>query len=339
MESSAKQLKSDGTILSIIIPVYNVGDYLERCLDSLISTKGIEDTEIIIVDDGSTDISGEIADRYSSEFGFINCFHKTNGGLSDARNYGLERASGKYVFFLDSDDMVIPSAMEKIIDTADKNDADVLLWDGVTINEDDSVIPSELDRILVHKGLPQNSVMTGVEAMVKQIEDHNKASMTAWLRAVRRDFLKDNYLLFENGLIHEDELWTPQVMCHAEKVLYIPEKAYCYRIRENSITNSDSGEEHAKAFIRIMDELYELYTGKITDKGCQRILLGNWADTYFWEIKSLEFYKFECRNQLPRRKILKSAKGFKNKMKGLILQVFGVRTYCRMAGSSRDKTQ
>ena len=325
--------------LSIIIPVFNVENYLGRCLDSLLKTPGIEKTEILIIDDGSTDTSGSIADSYTENHEFIRCFHKTNGGLSDARNYGLEKASGKYVFFLDSDDMVNPSAMEKIIDTADKTGADVLLWDGVTVKEDDSVISSDLDLILVHKGLPQNSIMTGVEAMVRQIDDHNKAAMTVWLRAVRRDFLNDNNLLFEKGLIHEDELWTPQVMCRAEKVLYIPEKAYCYRIRENSITNSDAGEEHAKAFIRIMDELYGLYTGKVSDKRYQRILLGNWADTYFWEIKSLEFYKYECRNQLPSRKIMKSGKGFKNKMKGFILQVFGARTYCRMAGSSGDKTQ
>ena len=329
---------SDEKALSIIIPVYNVGKYLGRCIDSLLNTTGIEKTEIIIIDDGSTDTSGSIADSYSEKHDFISCFHKSNGGLSDARNSGFEKASGKYVFFLDSDDMVVPSAMEKIIDTADKTDVDVLLWDGVTISEDDSVIASDLGLILVHKGLPQNTIMTGIEAMVKQIEDHNKVAMTAWLRAVRRDFLKDNNLIFEKGLIHEDELWTPQVMCCAEKVLYIPEKAYCYRIRENSIMNSGSGEEHAKAFIRIMDELYGLYTGKVSDQRAQSLLLGSWADTYFWEIKSLEFYKFECRAQLPRRKIMKSGRGFKNKLKGFILNVFGVKTYCMMAGSSKGET-
>ena len=324
--------------LSIVIPVFNVEKYLGRCLDELLKTNKIGNTEIIIVDDGATDTSGSIADSYAEKYEFISCFHKANGGLSDARNYGLEKASGKYVFFLDPDDMVVPSAMEKIIDTADKTDADVLLWDGVTINEEGSVIASDLDLILVHKGLPQNSIMTGIEAMVKQIEDHNKIAMTAWLRAVRRDFLKENDLLFEKGLIHEDELWTPQVMCCAEKVMYIPEKAYCYRIRENSITNSDAGEEHAKAFIRIMDELYGLYTGKVSDQRAQSLLLGSWADTYFWEIKSLEFYKFECRDQLPCRKIMKSGKGFKNKLKGFILNVFGVKNYCKMAGSSKGKT-
>ena len=179
MESNAKQLKSDGTFLSIIIPVYNVGDYLERCLDSLISTKGIEETEIIIVDDGSNDISGETADRYSSEYGFIKCFHKTNGGLSDARNYGLDQASGKYVFFLDSDDMVIPEGMQKALELLKITEADVVMWDGISVNEDNLEIRSGYEAILTHGGLPQNKeYMSGTEAVIKQIKDHGKYAVT-----------------------------------------------------------------------------------------------------------------------------------------------------------------
>ena len=140
MESSAKQLKSDGTILSIIIPVYNVGDYLERCLDSLISTKGIEDTEIIIVDDGSTDISGEIADRYSSEFGFINCFHKTNGGLSDARNKGIDAAEGEYLAFVDSDDTIMPEMIGKLYQRIVTDQSDMAFCGYIQVDQKGNIL-------------------------------------------------------------------------------------------------------------------------------------------------------------------------------------------------------
>ena len=105
---------SDRPCLSIVIPVYNVEDYLDRCLSSVISASGIQMTEIILVDDGSTDKSGRIADSYADQYEYIESFHKTNGGLSDARNYGLEKAKGKYVVFIDSDDMVVPDGLDRV---------------------------------------------------------------------------------------------------------------------------------------------------------------------------------------------------------------------------------
>lgn len=327
MDSGAKQLKSDGTFLSIIIPVYNVGDYLERCLDSLISTKGIEETEIIIVDDGSTDISGEIADRYSSEYAFIKCFHKTNGGLSDARNYGLEKASGKHVFFLDSDDMVIAGGMQKAMELLKITEAEVVLWDGISVNEDDLEIVSGYEAILTHGGLSQNKeFMSGTEAVVKQIEDHGKYAVTAWLLAAKRDYLLEHNLLFEQGLLHEDELWTPQVICGSSKVLYLPEKVYCYRIREGSITDSSTNtqDKHIDSYVCVMEKIYSFFQNNIEDPDQRKILLSNWADKYLWEIKSFKARTKKC---IPRKWIFKSSRGIKHKLMSLVLLIFGVRFF------------
>lgn len=323
MESSERQLN-----LSVIIPVYNVGDYLERCLDSLIRTKGIEDTEIIIVDDGSTDYSGEIADKYSSEYSFIKCFHKTNGGLSDARNYGLNQASCKYVFFLDSDDMVIPEGMQKALELLRTTDADVLLWDGISINEDDYEIESGYEALLTHGGLPRDKeYMSGTEALVKQIRDHRKYAVTAWLLAARREYLLEHNLLFEPGLIHEDELWTPQVICTSSKVQYLPEKVYYYRIREGSITDSSSEtqDKHIDSYVCVMEKLYQFFQNKIGDPGQRKILLSNWAEKYLWEIKS---FKGSSKKLIPRRLIFGASRGFKNKLKSLVLLIFGVKGLC-----------
>ena len=105
----------DKAILSVIVPMYNVEKYLSLCLDSLFRTEGIDDTEIILVDDGSTDKTCEIADKYSKEHGNITVLHKANEGPSAARNAGLAKASGEYVFFCDSDDEVDPALFGKIL--------------------------------------------------------------------------------------------------------------------------------------------------------------------------------------------------------------------------------
>ena len=325
------RLKTTECNLSIIVPVFNTERYLDRCLDSLLKTTGIVNTEIIVVDDGSTDRSGEIADSYSAKYGFIRCIHKTNGGLSDARNTGLKNAEGKYVFFLDSDDMVIPGSFQKAIEVLETSEADVVLWDGVSINEDDISIESEYDDILVHKGLTANGeYIKGTEAVIRQIVDHGKFSMTAWLMAVKRDYLTDNGLFFETGLLHEDELWTPKVLCGASKVSYLSETVYCYRIREGSIMNfsDDAKEKHAGAVVHIMDELYAFYTDQISDEKQRKIILANWADTYLWEIRQFELNLYDLRKKVPRSKIFGSARGIKHKFMAFGLLVSGVKAFC-----------
>ena len=317
--------------LSVIVPVYNVGKYLGRCLNSMLKSGKTGRCEIIIVDDGSTDGSGRIADKYADEYAQVFCYHKENGGLSDARNFGLKHAKGRYVFFADSDDMVIPDGLGRLIDAASENDADVILFDGTVINEDDEVISSEYELILDHSGLTGGEVITGIKAMVEQIKDHNKVAMTAWLRACRRDFLMDNGLFFVPGLIHEDELWTPMVLTCAEKVIYLPERVYCYRTRTDSImgTSSADGEKHADALIRIMNRVYDLYVDKTSGKDREK-LLANWADTYLWIISKYEVYRFDFAKDVPCDRISSCAKGYKSKIKSGILSGRGIKAYCGM---------
>ena len=101
--------------LSIIIPIYNVADSLRRCVDSVLAQR-ISDCELLLVDDGSTDESGRIADEYAAKHACIRCFHKPNGGLSDARNFGLQHAVGRYVTFVDSDDEVAADTYAPLLD-------------------------------------------------------------------------------------------------------------------------------------------------------------------------------------------------------------------------------
>lgn len=332
------RLNTDKDIcLSVVVPVYNVGSYIGRCLDSLTAAEGIEKTEVILVDDGSTDESGAVAESYAERYEYISCYHKENGGLSDARNYGLKKASGIYVFFCDPDDMVIPDAFAALIRTVSRSDADVILFDGMTIGEDDSVTDSGYDVILGHSGLDRASEMTGLNAMISQIKDHGRFAVTAWLMACRRAHLLDNGLFFEKGLIHEDELWTPEVLAGASKVRYLPEKVYCYRLRENSIMSGSSEfrEKHAKAMVRVMNSLYAFYSEQIKNADERDVLLSNWSGKYLWVLSSYDVYRFDCWKDVPRRRIWAHSRGIKARIKGMILSVFGVKAFCRLFGSGQ----
>ena len=318
--------------MSVVVPVYNVGSYLGRCIDSLTAAEGIEKTEIILVDDGSTDESGSIADSYAERYEFISCYHKQNGGLSDARNYGLKKASGTYVFFCDSDDMVIPDAFSDLIRTVLESSADVIMFDGLTVGEEDNISDSGYGVLLGHSGLDQDSEMTGLNAMLSQIKDHGRFAVTAWLAACRREYLLDNGLLFEPGLVHEDELWTPQVFAGAAKVKYLPEKVYCYRLRANSIMSGSSEyrERHADAMVHVMNLLYAFYSEKIKNADDSKALLSHWSGKYLWVLLSYEVYRYDCRKEVPRRRIWACSRGIKGKIKGMILSVFGVKAFCRL---------
>lgn len=333
-------MAADKVCLSIVVPVFNVSDYIGRCVESLLKTPGIEKTEIILVDDGSTDDSGTIADSYSQKYEFITCYHKPNGGLSDARNYGLEKASGEYVFFFDSDDMADPEGMQSVIDASGIETCDMILWDGQAVDADGKKVDSESDIILTHKGLPEDGkVLTGTDVMVRLIKDHNKIANTAWLRACRREFLTGNKLCFEKGLIHEDALWTPKALINAKTVKYIPKKVYLYRIRDNSIARpaAGDGKARAKALIYIMNSLYDYYSRNVSDVKVRKILLANWAEIYMWEMAEYGFDKHECCKDIPRSKIFSSCSSFKAEIKGFVLMVFGRKAFCRMYRSHIDR--
>ena len=320
---------SDQPCLSIIIPVYNAGRYLGKCLDSLLKASNIDRTQIILVDDGSTDDSGVISDSYADKYEFIDCLHEENGGPSAARNRGLKTAVGKYVYFCDADDMVIPEGMSRLIDCASEDTVDVLLWDGMAIDENDSEVNSDFDVIMTHKGLPlTGDVLSGTEALVRLNSENVVINMTVWLRACRREFLMDNKLFFKDHIIHEDELWVPQVMVSAETVRYIPEKLYCYRMSENSIMrSSDDKKKHAEDFVTVMNLLYEYYVDHIIKKDQLNTILTNWADSYLWGIVRYDIGDNACRKQIKRSRILLSCRV---KIKGILLCLFGVKIYCKI---------
>ncbi|MCC8162118.1 MAG: glycosyltransferase [Lachnospiraceae bacterium] len=218
--------------ISVIVPVYNVSAYLPRCMESLLG-QDASDVEILLVDDGSTDESGALCDRYAASEARVRAFHKVNGGLSSARNYGLRNASGDYVVFVDSDDYV-DKEMCRVLESRiqEASGADMVSYDGWEETEKER---SSMRRMPVEEAL----VESGSAYLLRNYRNRN-LNVEACLYAFRMDFLREESLLFREGILHEDVEFTPRALLKAKKVLTIPDGFYHYMIREGSISTGRS---------------------------------------------------------------------------------------------------
>ena len=217
---------------SIIVPVYNVQDYLEKCIISIIE-QNFKDFQLILIDDGSQDMSGKICDEFSNKYDFVTVIHKENGGLSDARNVGLKHASGEYVIFVDSDDYIAKNSLAKIYQTIRSNRmCDLVFLNAVKVFPNNNIksLGENLQRSRINNQ-PKNIVMS-------HIASRPKFPAPAWNKAVSRKLLIDNSLYFVENMISEDVDWTIRVLKVARTFAYCPDINYYYRQnRPGSITN------------------------------------------------------------------------------------------------------
>ena len=213
---------------SIIIPVYNVEQYLKACLDTVIA-QNYSDFEVICVNDGSTDGSRSILDEYAAKYSNISIINQENKGLSAARNAGIRAAKGDYIFFLDSDDWIEPDTLKILADK--QNGEDLLCFNGRRYFEDGRTETPDT-------GIVEDR-LTGWEYYNKYALVSRKFHFVCTvLRLYRREYLLKNNLFFEEGIYHEDNLFTPLACYYAKSVKVIPDILYVYRIREGSITQT-----------------------------------------------------------------------------------------------------
>ena len=212
-------------LVSIVIPIYNVEQYLEECIKSVIM-QTYTTLQIILVDDGSTDNSGEIADNFVKEDKRIQVIHKKNGGLSDARNYGIELATGKYITFIDSDDYVENTYIEKLYNAIKKNNTKVSQCNISKVNNQNEVI----EEI----GYNVNEVKN-TKKMLKEIySQHWIENTVVWNKMYLTELFKD--IRYPIGKIHEDEFITYKILYNVKEIALVNEHLYNYRENVNSIT-------------------------------------------------------------------------------------------------------
>lgn len=212
-------------MISIIIPVYNVADYLEECIASIV-VQTYKDLEIILVDDGSTDSSGKICDKWAEKDARIRVIHKKNGGMSDARNAGLDIAKGELIGFIDSDDVIRNDMYERLYALMEEHKAEISCcnFQKEETFPDISILGNDTqDHVQTY------TAREALEATIKETDLHP----VLWNKLYTREIVGD--VRFEYGKYHEDEFWIYQVVTKATKIVSTSRVYYGYRQRANSI--------------------------------------------------------------------------------------------------------
>ena len=222
-ESIIADEQNAGTI-TVIVPVYNVEDYLDRCVDTLIN-QTYSDLEIILVDDGSTDNSGAMCDKYAQRDSRIKVIHQVNQGLSAARNSGLDIATGDYIFLCDSDDYLQKDALEKLLCKMNRDHANIVAC-GITMVGDREGLVTD-----THPG-----IWSGHESVIQMMRNNNLCSV-AWNKLYKRELFEG--VRYPVGMLHEDEATTYKLLYRAGIVSYTPVPYYNYFQRNSSIMSEN----------------------------------------------------------------------------------------------------
>lgn len=219
-------------LLSIIVPAYNVESYIRECLDSVfdnLSADNENNVEVIVINDGSLDGTLDIVREYNKEHPLILIDQKSTG-VSNARNCGMRVASGKYLMFVDSDDYLVSDSLDKLLAFLTENeDAEIVEYDFYEFVNANNKLKD------MHE-MPSVVCGRGEEIYASWVNDSFFRHLV-WTKIVLRDLVITNDVFFYEGIIHEDEEWTPRIFAYAKKVLYLPLHVYTYRIREGSLTS------------------------------------------------------------------------------------------------------
>lgn len=227
-----------GIKISFIVPVYNVGLYLSRCVDSLLAQDiPSGEFEVILVDDGSTDDSGTIADTYLEKSADVVVLHQRNSGLGAARNVGVNHARGEYVIFVDSDDFLEAHSLEPLVSKMVVDNLDVLRFNYQNVDSLEKVIHlNKNDRPFMDF---RDVVCDGKTFLTTRLG----FACYACQFIIRRDLILRNDLQFKSGVYFEDAEWTPRMLQCAGRVTSVGTVVYNYFVREGSITKPSDSEK------------------------------------------------------------------------------------------------
>ena len=289
------------TKLSIVIPVYNVENYIAQCLESILN-QSFKDLEIICVNDGSTDNSLSVLQDYKAKYGRIIIIDKKNEGSGIARNAGLSIAKGEYVYYVDGDDWIEDNALEKIIVKADKLNTDILIFGGLSYYEgkgkNGGYSADKLPKEYFNKVFSSKDIK----------KDIFKFPSTAWTKLYRRDFLIKNNIKFQDIKAGQDQLPFFHSMIKAERIALLPENIYCYRKnRKGAVTSVKKKKSFSPIYVfygveemlkseNLLDEYKNVFVNKYFSKATS--WLGKFQDDlkhdYYLEyMKLLEHIKSE----------------------------------------------
>lgn len=270
-------------LISIVIPVYNVEEYFRQCVDSILN-QSFTNIEIIFVNDGSTDTSGQLCDEYAALDSRIRVIHQTNSGLSSARNKGLEVVTGNYIWFVDSDDWIAEDALKTLDFELNKSKAEMVTFSNFQYIESSKTTKDNF--------INKKSALIDGKAFIKS---GYKLEIAPWIYVYEKDFLVKNNISFREDIkIHEDEFFLLDCFSKVNKIISIEDRLYYHRIRPNSLMRSN----------RIDDKVYSFSEAISFCVASKKQYLFN----DFWSKKQfhyqLMFYSLYFKNNVSHSKLL-----------------------------------
>lgn len=248
--------------VSIILPIYNVAPYLDDTFQSILN-QSLKEIEIIAINDGSTDNSEEIIEKYKQQDTRIKSIYQNNQGQSVARNVGLSHATGKYIYMMDSDDILNTSyALQLCYEYAEKHNADFIFFDGDTIIENKGHHIHKYKRTyLVDENIKYNG-----NDVLNLMLDNRKHNCVVWLLFINRNYINRIGLSFYPKIIHEDELFTTILTLNSNNIYCLKQSFVNHRVRSGSTMALHFSKRNLDCYLTVIDELFKFQDSPIIRK-------------------------------------------------------------------------
>lgn len=292
--------------VSVIVPIYNVERYLQSCIDSIFN-QTYPYMEIILVDDGSPDLCGEICDKNAMLDDRIRVIHQENEGLSSARNAGLDLAAGEYIVFVDADDTIHAQFIEILLDLCEREHCDIAQCDFLVVSEDSVRLPLNPQQSL--------SIYSGKQALSRMcMGNDNVKYLVPWNKIYRQSLFQG--IRYPVGRIHEDEFVTHKILWEARKVAVTNQYLYYYLKRSDSIMGSEFSMKRLDCHIAFQERLE--FLKKIELKEEYEVTLQNYINLIERDCKLLKQYVGDCENVCAE--LVKKRESLMKQLRPTILQ-------------------
>lgn len=319
---------------SIIIPVYNIKKYIQECVESVLC-QSYKNYEVLLIDDGSTDGSGVECDKYAEESPKVKVIHKKNGGISSARNTGIEKSEGKYIIFLDGDDYWSDIyALEKIHEAVMETYAEIIVFQGFEINE----LSGKKARISNnYVGEMREKIYDGKEYLKTVLTGRENFYWYAWLYAIQRSYWHENGFLFnEKTRAFEDVELMYSVLLECSQIKVIDFPFYHYRTNRNGSLTTAHNISLIQDILKVADKIL-IQTKKLKEKELQEIVQNHFSHNYYLcciLINDLEKeeYKLAMKELKEKRWMMKYTYKGKDRLLRFIINIVGVDLAVKLLG-------
>lgn len=292
-------------LISIVVPIYNVEKYLERCVNSIL-LQSYKYIEVILVNDGSTDRSPVICNEFANKDDRVKVIHKVNGGLSDARNFGIKQARGEYILFIDSDDYIELDTCREFIKALNNKEVDIIVGNAKKIE-------GSKITYFTHTNLIERKEYNSKEFISKSIKA-GEWYAPVWLNMYRREFILKNSLYFKKGILHEDIDILPRLFLTAKNIVYIDYCFYNYDIRIGSITQMKSKKKNIESVKFIYTEWKAIFD-RVENLELRKLLYGALVKQYLFASREFNILEKNYLNGINSKFLFKYALNIRERIK------------------------